>query len=239
MRGKIRWESPNGNRYIIPELKIEGRNSAFLILDLQLAYAHPDYGLGRRLRGFEPLRHEYFYRRLAETVIPNVLKLQAFFRTHRLPVIYTRMGLQLPNGKDLPPWSWRNAQASATSSTGTRTLYPVDAPEYNLLPEISPQSSELIVDKHSLSPFNSTPLDQWLRNMKVENLVVCGIITDAAVEHTARNAGDRGYNVIVIEDACAALSKDEHEESFLYGGWFVAKSATQLMDELSPLIQSE
>lgn len=238
MRGKIEWERPKGNRYTIPELEIEGRNSAFLILDLQLAYAHPDYGLGRRLRALDPECHKYFYRRLDATVIPNVLKLQSFFRTHGLPVIYTRMGLQLPNGKDLPSWSWRNAQARAMFSTGTRTLYPVDAPEHNLLPEISPRSSELIVDKHSLSPFNSTPLDQWLRNMKVENLVACGIITDAALEHTARNAGDRGYNVMVIEDASAALSQAEHEESFLYGGWFVPKSATQLMTELSPLVQS-
>jgi nicotinamidase-related amidase len=94
-----------------------------------------------------------------------------------------------------------------------------------------------VLDTTTLSPFNSTALDQYLRNMGVENLVVAGVLTDAAVETTARDAGDRGFNVIAVEDACAALEAEHHDTTFATASWYVGKTTNEVIDQLGPLLQ--
>ena len=79
---------------------------------------------------------------------------------------------------------------------------------------MQPLLEELVLDKNSLNPFNSTGLGQFLKSMGLENLVITGVLTNAAVESTARTGGDRGYNVMVAEDACAAYNQAEHEAAF-------------------------
>ena len=69
---------------------------------------------------------------------------------------------------------------------------------------------EKMLNKTSSGTLNSTMLDQTLRNMGVESLIVSGVTTDVCVETTARDAADRGFQVIVVEDACTAFSEDLH-----------------------------
>ncbi|MEO1227194.1 MAG: isochorismatase family cysteine hydrolase, partial [Pseudomonadota bacterium] len=80
-------------------------------------------------------------------------------------------------------------------------------------PEVVPQGDELVVDKTSAGTFNSTPLDQILRNMGVDRLLVCGIVTEGCVELTARDAADRGYYVTLVEDACASSTRVAHDDA--------------------------
>ena len=67
-----------------------------------------------------------------------------------------------------------------------------------------------MLDKNTSSAFNSTGLEWLLRNMDVETLVVVGMATDMCVETTARDAADRGFNVIVVEDATATFFEHHH-----------------------------
>ena len=68
----------------------------------------------------------------------------------------------------------------------------------------------LVIDKNASSPFNGTGIDQLLRNLGIETLVMTGMATDMCVETTARDAADRGYNVIVVEDAVATFFPQHH-----------------------------
>jgi len=68
----------------------------------------------------------------------------------------------------------------------------------------------LVIDKNSSSPFNSTGIDQLLRNMGVTSLIITGMATDMCVETTSRDAADRGYHVIVVEDAVATFFAEHH-----------------------------
>lgn len=234
MRVKIPWSQPRFGRFSLPEWEIDPARTALLVVDMQRGYVDPAAGVGRTLRERFPDISAYYYPRLAQTALPNIRRLREFFRSRGLEVIYTRMGLQLPQGRDLPPWSWRAAQVAQPVSY----LYPKESPDYEIVAELAPASRELVLDKNSASPFASTALDQLLHNMGVENLVVTGVLTNVAVEGTARDAGDRGYNPIVAEDACAAYRPEEHADTLANASWWVAKRTEQVIQTLAPLLAS-
>ena len=236
MRGKIPWQRPRDGRYVIGEWEIEPRATALLLVGLQVAHVDPERGLGRRLQA-HPTQAAYYYRRLADVALPNVLRLQAFCRDHGLQIVYTRLGVQTADGRDLAPWSWQ-AAAQRDAPADAPPRYPPGAPERELWPALAPRPDELVLDTLTLSPFNSTSLDQYLRNMRVENLLVAGVLTDAAVETTARDAGDRGYNAIAVEDACAALAPEHHIAALNSASWYVVKTTDEVLDQVGGLLRA-
>src|SRR5205814_965455 len=80
---------------------------------------------------------------------------------------------------------------------------PRGTPGFEVCPELAPRPTELIVDKNATSAFTGSSLDLYLRNLGVQNLVVTGTSTNHCVDNTARDAADRGFNVILVDDACA------------------------------------
>ena len=233
MRGKIPWERSisERNRTRTLELEVDASRTALVILDMQRAYTDPASGIGVTLRRSHSDIHGYYYKRLSQTVLPNILRLQEFFRGHELQIIYTKMGIQLPGAQDIPSWSWRRALTDLPQNY----LYPNTSPEYELMADLEPHPNELVLDKNTLSPFNSTSLDQLLRNIGVDNLVIAGVLANASVESTAREAGDRGYNSIAVEDACAALRPEDHA-SFRNTQWWVVKTTEEVLRDFGPLL---
>jgi nicotinamidase-related amidase len=67
---------------------------------------------------------------------------------------------------------------------------------------------ELVVDKPGRGAFTHTELDIALRANGVRNLVVCGVTADACVSSTVREASDRGYDVLVVEDGVESVSEE-------------------------------
>lgn len=234
MRGAVPWESPSPgrNRYAIARWEIDPRRTALLLVDLQEGHTRTDVGWGPRLQNGHPEIAAYYYARLEATVLPNVRRLVAFARSEGLQVIFTRHGAQLPGGRDLTPWHWQ-AQRERQGGTGR---FPRGSAEYALRAEWAPTEADLVLDKNTLSPFNSTPLDQCLRNIGLENLLIAGRLTNAAVESTARSAGDRGFNAMVVEDACAAFHPSEHEASLRLASWWVRKTTEAAIAEHAALL---
>ena len=72
---------------------------------------------------------------------------------------------------------------------------------------------DLVVCKVAYSAFFNTQLDWVLRKAGIENVVVCGIVTNGGVASTARDAHLRDYNVVVLSDGCAAFSEALHQAS--------------------------
>ena len=95
-------------------------------------------------------------------------------------------------------------------STDRPTLWSRGSFEHEILEELVPRDNELVIDKNASSAFNGTGIDQLLRNLNLETLVIAGMATDMCVETTARDAADRGYNVIVVEDAVATFFPDHN-----------------------------
>ncbi|WDD93052.1 cysteine hydrolase [Burkholderia sp. FERM BP-3421] len=80
-------------------------------------------------------------------------------------------------------------------------------------PDLDAAAAQLVVVKPRVSAFHGTPLEPALRANRIERVVVAGVSTTWAVQATARDAHDRDYEVLVLEEACAAATDEEHQRS--------------------------
>ena len=185
--------------------KFELRNdkAALLVIDIQkgdlVRDSQSEYGIKY------PHIVEYWNTRISDFVIPNTSKLISFFRELGLPVIYTRNGAITPNGKEMA-----KRLRKFTKDTPFR-----GKDSYEIADQIRPVENELVSDKLTSGAFNFSILDHALRNMKVEDIVIAGILTDMCVLGTARVASELGYNSVISEDACATLTQRAHVEALL------------------------
>jgi nicotinamidase-related amidase len=83
-------------------------------------------------------------------------------------------------------------------------------PAAQVIPELAPRADELVLPKSSSSPFSSTTLDDLLRNIGIRTLVVIDLLTDQCIDHTVKDAADRGYRVVCLHDACQAETPERH-----------------------------
>lgn len=197
---------------VAPPFELEPQSTALLIVDMQYMFAHPDYGYGAMLRSRYPRAADYYFNCLRETVIPNHIKLLQFFRRHGLRVIYVTLGAALPDGADMVPLATGQAlEARQKARKYGKWLAKVGMPEHRILEELVPSYGELVVNKTSFGAFNSTGIDFALRNMGTRYVVVTGVATHACVETTARDAADRGYRTVVVEDAVATITPEFQE----------------------------
>lgn len=105
----------------------------------------------------------------------------------------------------------------------------------SLTPNRTQGRGDIVVSKTACSAFATTSLDRLLRNLFVEQLVICGQLTDQCVESAVRDAADLGYLVTVAEDACAAHSEDEHKKG-LFGmkGFCRIMTTNDILREIDP-----
>ncbi len=81
----------------------------------------------------------------------------------------------------------------------------------DIVPELTPSDNDLLITKHQWGAFYGTELDLELRRRGVKTIVIGGIATNMGVESTARDAYERGYNLIFVVDAMASMAKTDHE----------------------------
>ena len=79
-----------------------------------------------------------------------------------------------------------------------------------IIPELGPEPGDLVITKRQWGAFYGTELDLQLRRRGIDTILLCGISTNVGVESTARDAYERGYEQVFVEDAMAARSPDEH-----------------------------
>jgi nicotinamidase-related amidase len=128
----------------------------------------------------------------AAEIVQRAAQLAMVFRERRLPVILVNVAGLAPGRVDLP----------------FRASLPSDWTE--LVPELGRRPTDYAVTKMQVGAFYGTALDQILRRRAVTQLFLVGITTSSGVEATARNAYDRGYNVVLVVDAMTDLSSEAH-----------------------------
>ena len=177
---------------------------ALLVIDVQNTYLErPDPG---GLTRVERERYEAwtpFHTRMGSTVIPTIAKLLATFRDKQLDVLFARIACQYRDGRD--------RSLSQKKPGWNNLLLPRDEAASQIVPEIKPQPSEIVVTKTTDSALTGTNLRLMLSNMGITHVVCAGIFTDQCVSSTVRSLADESFNVIVVEDACAAGSIGLHE----------------------------
>ena len=189
---------------------IQPTSTALLIIDMQYLDAHPDYGIGKAMETVEPGSGDYYFGQLSNQIIPNIQHLLSFFRANGLYVLYLTLGSEFEDGRDLSPLR-RAKFAQRQQQAGCPIPLYRGRFEYQMLPELKPEPGELVIMKTTPGAFASTNIDQLLRNLGIETLLITGVVTDSCVESTAREAADRGYKCIIVSDACAAHEAAAHQ----------------------------
>ncbi|HEV8434508.1 MAG TPA: hydrolase [Thermoanaerobaculia bacterium] len=84
----------------------------------------------------------------------------------------------------------------------------------DIVPQLGSDPRDVIITKHNWGAFYGTELDLQLRRRQIRTLVLGGIATNMGVESTARDAYERGYEQVFVEDACATFSEEMHSFTF-------------------------
>ena len=190
-------------------ITLDPRKTALLIIDMQRYFVSPHYPLMQTFEKLVPGVTGGYCERVNSTVVPNINRLQQCFRTRQFPIIYTAIGSCMADGQDLNRM-WKDLDRLSLDILGKRMFPTVDDSSWQIDDSLAPLPGELVLNKTSSGTLNSTMLDQTLRNMGIESLVISGVTTDVCVETTARDAADRGFQVLIVEDACTAFSPDLH-----------------------------
>jgi len=192
-----------------PAFEVDWTRAALIVIDYQNYSSNPEAGLARMFIEKYPSVAAYYIPRITEVTIPNTCRLLDAFRAAGREVIFTRHGALLPDGRDMI-LRRRRRDVEAMKTTARPHLWSRGSFEHQIIESLSPLPHELIIDKNASSAFNGSAVDQLLRNMGLDTLVMAGMATDMCVETTSRDAADRGYNVIVVEDATATFCEAHH-----------------------------
>ena len=186
-----------------PGFTLDPSRLALVVVDMQYASASRLEGLGRALKatGQEDLG-AYRFDRIEGVAVPTIQRLLAFFRQHRLRVVYLTVGSELPDFSDLLP-HMRSFAAAVGNTRGHR--------EHEILDELAPLPGDAVLNKTTMSAFHSSGFERLLRSWGIEQLLFTGVSTNSCVEGTARDAADRGYRVLLVEDGCGAASQRLHD----------------------------
>ena len=171
--------------------EFEPATCALVIIDMQRDFVDPG-GFGEALGNDVSL--------LRRAIAPTQ-KVLAAARTGGLFVVHTREGHR-PDLADLP----RSKKLRGKLKNGIGDAGPMGRilvrGEYghDIIDELKPAAGEPVVDKPGKGAFHATDLDAMLKNRGIRQLVVCGVTTEVCVNTSVREANDRGYDCLVLED---------------------------------------
>lgn len=186
----------------LPEPRLSRRDTALLVIDMQYLDAHPEHGIcaAFKRRGEAEALQEYTDR--LPVIVENTRRLLAGFREHEMEVIFTRIESLTRDGRD---------RSLEHKRVGLHC--PPGAKEGQILEELAPRADEIVLTKTCGSVFNGTMIDYVLWNIGITTLVVTGVVTSGCVEGAVRDAADRSYTVVVVEDACASWDNAYHADA--------------------------
>ncbi|HTO91839.1 MAG TPA: hydrolase [Candidatus Sulfotelmatobacter sp.] len=159
----------------------------------------------------------------APDVVKRGVRLAQAFRERGALVVLVRVAFAADDSDRLKP------MIDAAMPPGP---WPADFAD--LLPEVGPKPGDLVITKHQWGAFYGTELDLQLRRRGIRNLVIGGISTNFGVESTARDAWERAYQLIFVEDAMAGPTAEAH--AFATGTIFprlgIVRSTEQVLGAL-------
>ncbi|MGV8937365.1 MAG: cysteine hydrolase family protein [Allorhizobium sp.] len=208
---------------------LEKGKVALLVIDMQNTYLdRPDPSTlsGEALDRYHAWTP--FHIRMHDIVIPNNQRLLERFRAIGLEVLFARIACLTADGRD--------RSLSQKKPGWNNLLLPKDEDASQILPQIAPLSGEITVTKTTDSALTGTNLRLVLANMGITHVVCSGIFTDQCVSSTVRSLADESFDVIVVDDACAAGSLDLHvsELERLHMIYANVMNIDELLDYLPP-----
>jgi nicotinamidase-related amidase len=196
----------------VPPISLGGDDVALMVVDMQYSDAAAGMGFQAALDVIDPGSAAYFDERVESLVVPNIARLVDAFRQRDLPIVYLCLGAEQRDLSDLPPRmaAWIH---DVEERSGIRDIFWRGNPLFAVRREFTPQDGDIVVHKTTFGAFNSSNLDDVLREHGLQTIVMVGISTNCCVETTARDAADRGYAVVIVDEACADYDEAAHDAS--------------------------
>lgn len=179
--------------------------TALLVIDVQNIYLErPDRS---RLSAAEQTTFDVwtpFHDRMHNQLIPRTAELLKRCRTNKIECLFARIACHTKDGRDrslsqkMPGWN--------------NLLLPKNEKPSLLVAALAPLGDEIEITKTTDSALTGTNLRLILHNLGIKNVICAGIFTDQCVSSTVRSLADESFNVIVVEDCCAAASDELHHK---------------------------
>lgn len=225
----------NLSRTYIPPVSLDGE-LGLVIVDMQYNDASPDHGFGLALSRLEPGSMDYFNERNEGTVVPSITRVVEGFRSRHLPVIYVCVGSDYRDLRDMPA-RHREWIRKIERESGVEDILWAGNPAYAVRKEFEPRQGDTIVKKTAFGAFTSSTLDETLRGMGLDTLIVVGIATNCCVSTTVRDAADIGYGVVVIEECVGDYDPVTHDTA-VRGLYFNFARIVMTVDDMLKAIDS-
>lgn len=187
---------------------IDYEKSALLVIDMVAGQVRNDSMLMQHYRGMDEALPDWFLSQVKENVIPNIQRVLSSFRKNNSLIIHTTFCSSIKNNTDLPAM----IQLGNMIYEKPMVASP-ESPESEFIDELQPLENEMILLKSACSAFESTSLEKVLRRNGIETLVLVGVFTNMCVTGTARSAFDKGFDALVIGDACGDMTQYLHESA--------------------------
>ncbi len=170
--------------------------SILLVMDMMNDLIHPD---GPNGTAYAPIIAR-------DGILERTAALIARARTAGVRVGYVRVGFS-PDYVQCPP------NSPVFSGARSRGIFKLGTWGTEVHAAIAPQDGDLDIVKHRVSPFYGTALEPTLRALGTQRLYLTGVSTNGVVHTGAREAHDRDYEVVVVEDCCAGATDEEHRNA--------------------------
>lgn len=179
------------------DIRLDPATTALLVIDIQ------NLNMADKETPEETMRWRPFYERMRNTVIPNVRALIDDCRSKGVEIIYARIACHKEDGRD--------RSLSQKMPGFNNILVPKDTEVGQIVPELVPESDDIVVIKTTDSALTGTNLRLMLTNMGIKDVIVTGIYTDQCVSSTVRSLADESFGVVVVDDATCAATDELHE----------------------------
>ena len=144
----------------------------------------------------------WYYQQITEHCLPNMKRIIELGRSLGMEIMYTTIENLTADGRD-----------RSLDHKLSEIFVKKNSKEGLVIDEVAPGEDDIWLKKTSSGVFNSTNIDYILRNLGTVYLVVMGMLTDQCIDMAIRDAADKGYQVICIDDACTTHTFQRHENA--------------------------